>query len=341
MRGARKITLFPGESFDAISPFRRFRAMFAALRACDVVAIGLSYADRDAILLSWSLRLLGKKVVVFSESKFDDTRRSVLFELGKSTLLRCYSAAIVGGRRHVDYFRFLRFHRRPIIPGYDGVDLERVRRQAGGIMAPEGAGYEARPFVYVGRFVGKKNLERLIEGYARYVALTAGAPRRLILVGSGTEEGMLRERIAELEVGHLIDLPGFLSADAVSRTLAGSLALVLVSREEQWGLVVNEALALGLPAIVSRQVGSADALIRNLVNGFVVDSNCPEAIGRAMHHVASDRESWERMVAGSHGRAWMGDTERLADAMELLLYPDADEAAKRVKMFLAEMELES
>jgi len=340
VRGARKITLFPAQSFDAVPPLRRFRALFGALRNCDVIAIGLSYAEPDAILLSWALRLLGKKVVVFSESKFDDTRRSVWFELGKSALLGCYCAAIVGGRRHIEYFRFLRFHRRPVMPGCDGVSIERVRQQTGGAPAPHGASYETRPFVYVGRFVGKKNLAALIEAYARYVALSQAPPRRLVLVGAGDEEALLRRRIAELELGELVDFPGFLGAEAVSRTLSGALALVLVSREEQWGLVVNEALALGLPAIVSRQVGSADALVRNLVNGFVVDSNCSEAIARAMLQLACDRGGWERMVAGSHERAWMGDTERLADAIELLLYPDAAGAAERVKTFLAEMEHE-
>ena len=339
--GARKITLFPGQSFDSIPPLRRFRAMFAALRRCDMVAIGLSYARPDAILLSWTLRLLGKQVIVFSESKFDDTRRSVWFELGKSMILAAYTAAIVGGRRHIAYFRFLGFRGRPVLPGYDGVGVERVRAQAGGIMAPTGADYDGRPFVYVGRFVDKKNLLRLIEGYARYVALAGSQPRRLILVGSGTEEGRIRTRIDELGVAHLIDFPGFLSAEAVSRTLADALALMLVSGEEQWGLVVNEAMALGLPAIVSNEVGSRDALVRNLVNGFVVESNSPESIGRAMLRLATDRADWEAMVAASHARAWLGDTERLADAVELLLYPAASAAAERLKLFLAEMELEA
>ena len=339
--GARKITLFPGQSFDSIPPLQRFRAMFAALRRCDMVAIGISYGERDAVLLSWALRLLGKRVVVFSESKFDDHRRSVGFELCKSMILAAYSAAIVGGKRHIDYFRFLRFCRRPVLPGYDGVGVERVRAQAGGILAPHGTEYENRPFVYVGRFVGKKNLIRLVEGYARYVASTGPAPRRLILVGSGAEEDRMRRRIDELGVAHLIDFPGFLSAEAVSRTLAGALALMLVSREEQWGLVVNEALALGLPVIVSNEVGARDALVRNLVNGFVVESNSPDSIGRAMLQLAGDRAGWAAMVAASHDRAWMGDTERLADAVELLLYPGAEAAAERMKLFLAEMELEA
>ena len=339
--GARKVTLFPGQSFDSLSAWRRFRAMFALLRRCDLVAIGIAYSERDAILLSWALRLIGKRVVVFSESKFDDSRRSVWFELFKAGLLAAYSAAIVGGRRHVDYFRFLRFVRRPVLPGYDGVGLERIRAQAGRVLAPAGPDYASRPFVFVGRFVTKKNLIRLVEGYARYVALAGAEPRRLVLVGSGAEGPAIERHIAELGVAHLVDFPGFLSADAVSRMLSGALALVLVSVEEQWGLVVNEALAVGLPAIVSHEVGSRDALVRNLVNGFVVESNSPEAIGRAMLQLAGSEPGWQAMVAASHARAWLGDTERLADAVELLLYPGSTPAAERLAQFAAELELEA
>ncbi len=339
--GARKVTLFPGQSFDSLSPWRRFRALFALVRRCDLVAIGIAYSERDAILLSWVLRLIGKRVVVLSESKFDDSRRSVWFELFKAGLLGAYSAAIVGGRRHVDYFRFLRFNRRAVLPGYDGVGLERIRRQAGSVLAPAGPAYGARPFVFVGRFVGKKNLIRLIEGYAQYAALAGPEPRRLVLVGSGAEGPAMDRRIAELGIAHLVDFPGFLSADAVSRMLSGALALVLVSVEEQWGLVVNEALAVGLPAIVSHEVGSRDALVRNLVNGFVVESNSPAAIGRAMLQLGGDEAAWQAMVGASHARAWMGDAERLADAIELLLYPGSAAAAECMARFAAELELES
>lgn len=339
--GARKVTLFPGQSFDEISPLRRYRAMLAAVWRSNFVAIGLSYGEVDAILLSWTLRLLGKRVVVFSETKFDDKQRSIWHELLKCALLSCYSAAIVGAKRHIEYFRFLRFHRRPIIPGYDGVSLERVRRQAGSMLAPGGIAYETRPFVYVGRFVAKKNLEKLIEGYACYLALGGPTARRLVLVGSGDEEAMLRRRCDELDISHLVNFAGFLTAAEVSRTLASSLALMLVSSEEQWGLVVNEALAVGLPVVVSHEVGSRDALVRNLVNGFVVESSSPASIGHAMLLLATDRATWERMVTASHARGWLGDADRIADAIEILLYPEDPAATARIGQFMSELELES
>ena len=332
--GARKITLFPGQSFEAVPAIRRYLAMLRAVRTCDVVCVGLSYAQIDAILLSWTLRLLGKRVIVFSDSKFDDRQRSVGFEVLKSIILSCYSGAIVAGRRQLDYFRFLGFRKRPVLPGYDTVDVERIRRQAGDDTSVR-ANFEARPFVFVGRFVAKKNLFTLLAAFAVYAAAAGPTPRRLCLVGGGEDEARLRQAANELGIGGLVDFPGFLDAPAVARALSGALALVLVSSEEQWGLVVNEALAVGLPVIVSFEVGSRDALVRNLVNGFVVESNNVDSIARAMHEIC-DRETWQRLAAASHQRAWLGDCGRLADAIELLVDPLSATAAEGNDRMMAE-----
>ena len=334
--GGRKVTLFPGKSFDQLSTWQRFRATWAALRTCDWVCIGLSYAELSTILLVAMLRLSGKRVVVFSESKHDDKPRNAPGELAKRLILSPYNAAIVGATRHIAYFRMLGFRRRAVLPGYDGVGLDRIRAQGGGQLALSGRSFEQRDFVFVGRFVDKKNLPHLIESFARYVASAGVGARRLVLVGSGPEEPGLRAMIDARGLADRVEFPGFLPADAVSRILADALALVLPSVEEQWGLVVNEALAFGLPVIVSRQVGARDALVRDGVNGHVVESGSVEQLADAMRDLAGDRGRWEAKVAASHQRAWLGDCDRLADALELLIEPRNAAARANVDRFLAE-----
>ena len=334
--GARKLTLFPGANYDAVHWLRRLSAQFMALWRCRVVLVGIGYNEPDIVILSWLLRLCGVRVVMLSESKFDDKPRRAGFELFKALLLSAYSAAIVGGRRHLDYARFLGFRTRPVLPGYDTVGLNRVRAM-GGAAAPQGMAYAERPFVFVGRFVDKKGLFDLAAGYALYATAAGDHARRLVLVGAGPEEPGLRSRIAELGIARLVDFPGFLGAEAVARQLADALALVLVSREEQWGLVVNEALAFGLPVIVSEPVGARDALVRNLINGFVVEPGAADSLAAALHSLASDAALWQRMVAAAHARAWLGDTERLADAVEALCGEGTEAARERIAAFLTEL----
>ena len=102
-----------------------------------------------------------------------------------------------------------------MVPGYDTVNLARVQAMGGGIAAPGGTAYAARDFIFVGRFVDKKNLVELVEGYALYVTGAGAAPRRLVLIGAGQEEPLIRARAAELGVTGLIDFTGFLGAEAV------------------------------------------------------------------------------------------------------------------------------
>lgn len=335
IEGAAKITLFPGQSHDSIGWFRRFRAQFRALSRCSHVLVGIGYHEPDVILLAWVLRLWGVKVILLTESKADDHQRHALREVVKSLLLSPFHAAIVGAARQAEYVRSLGFRRRTVLPGYNCVGLDRIRAQGGGGMAPDGAPHADRHFIFVGRFVPNKNLLELVEGFARYRALAGAGARRLILVGSGPLEQELRQRASQLGVAEFVDFPGFLRAEQVSAMLADSLALVLVSRLEPWGLVVNEALAFGLPAIVSIPVGARDVLVRNLVNGYVVEIGSIDGIARAMNLLAGDMELWKRMALASREMAWLGDTERLADAVELLLDALARPAAARVGEFKA------
>ena len=335
--GAHKITLFPGEKYDQIGWLRRFWRQFKALRGCDTVMIGIGYNERDVIALSWLLAMLGKQVILLSESKFDDKPRTILTECLKAAVLAPYSSAIVGGHRHIAYFRFLGFRRRSVLPGYDTVSLARVRAMGGGAVAPAGADYASRNFIFAGRFVDKKNLLELIAGYALYTKGAGHQARRLVLIGAGAEEPAMRAVAAALGVSELIDFPGFLDAGAVAQHLRGGLALVLTSSEEQWGLVVNEALAFGLPAIISAAVGSGDLLVRNLRNGYVIEQGSPQGLAQAMANLAGDEALWRSMVAASHARAWLGDTERLADAAEALIdaSPAATDKVTEMQQFLA------
>jgi glycosyltransferase involved in cell wall biosynthesis len=258
-------------------------------------------------------------------------------ELAKALVLSPYRAAIVGGHRHMAYFRFLGFAKRRVIPGYDTVGLERIRAMGGGALAPQGLAHSQRDFVFVGRFVDKKNLVELVEGFAIYAKAAGPKARRLVLIGSGQEEPAIKAAAGAHGVTGLIDFPGFLGAGEVAARLSGALALVLPSVEEQWGLVVNEALAFGLPVIVSPAVGSGDALVRNLQNGFVIELGAPEGIAAAMHALAEDEALWRRMVNASHQRAWLGDTGRLADAAEALCFAGSVQAEEMIARFTASL----
>lgn len=335
VKDTRKIRLFADAKYEDIHFLRRWWAMFRATRRCDTVYIGIGYNEPDALLLALTLRLAGGRVIMMTASKWDDRPRRSSMELAKMLLLSPFSAALVGGARQMSYVRFLGFRKRPVRPGYSTVDIERIREQARSLTGGAQPAFADRPFIYVGRFVTKKLLHHTLAAYAAYVKQTTSAPHRLAMIGSGDLEPELRTQCDQLGISQLVDWPGFLDAPEVAARLSQGLALVLVSQEEQWGLVINEALAVGLPVIASSQVGAREALVRNLENGFVVEPGSADGLTRAMLAVAASEAEWSKLSQASTARAWLGDAQRFADAVELYTFPDNPETAARHEQFVA------
>ncbi|HEX4847216.1 MAG TPA: glycosyltransferase [Novosphingobium sp.] len=319
MGAARKVTLFPGQSFDAISRWRRLWKCLLAVRKARVVCLGVSYGEWDFLLLCWLLRLAGKRVILTSCSKFDDFPRRAWFELVKAAALSCFEGVLTSGGRGRDYFRFLGFRRRPIVTGYNSLALDRIRAQVASAVRGAAPDFVRRDFVFVGRFIDKKDLSVLIEAFARYLELEPASQRRLVLIGGGPMERELREQAARQVPDGRVEFPGFLEGAELYGRVAQGLCLVLVSCSEQWGLVINEAMALGQPIIASRAPGARDILVRNLINGFVLELGSVEGIARAMQRMGADEAAWAAMSSASGERAAMGDARVFAQALEQLV----------------------
>ena len=260
-------------------------------------------------------RLGGVRVYVSLDSKFDDKPRRISMELLKWLLMLPYHGAFAAGPRTREYLRFLGFRRRPIVMGYDTVSVERIRSLA----PPSEPGWTERPFLIVARFVPKKNLSLALRAFDAYRATTTGPVRRLRLCGSGPLAGELRALAETLAITDLVDFVGFVDQGRVAVELSRALCLLLPSWEEQWGLVVNEALAFSLPLLVSENVGARDMLVGTLDNGFVLEPDNVAAWAAAMTLLADDRPFWERMRDSARKRSLAGDVGTFVAGVETLI----------------------
>jgi glycosyltransferase involved in cell wall biosynthesis len=121
-------------------------------------------------------------------------------------------------------------------------------------------------FLFVGRLSEEKGIGTLIDAFA-------GLTRRinnpqLRIVGTGPMEGQLRRKVSELGLDKSITFVGSLQDEPLSREYYGAVCMVLPSRSEPWGLVVNEALAHGCPAVVSDSCGCVPELVHDGVSGY-------------------------------------------------------------------------
>ncbi len=121
----------------------------------------------------------------------------------------------------------------------------------------------------------------------------------LVLVGSGKHEAKYRERARELGIDRRVVFAGFVPRETMPSFYAIGDVLILPSRSEVWGLVINEALACGVPVIASDACGAAPDLITDGENGFIVPARDPAALANAIASFFSrpDRHAAMRAAA--------------------------------------------
>ncbi|MEO1481526.1 MAG: glycosyltransferase, partial [Myxococcota bacterium] len=117
---------------------------------------------------------------------------------------------------------------------------------------------------YIGRLIPLKRVDDLIEAISA-LKLRLNRPLSGLFVGSGALLSVLSKRAAAAGVdAHWV---GFQGRRGVAKYLAASDLLVNPSSSETWGVVLNEAIAFGLPVIASDQVAAGYDLVFPGVNG--------------------------------------------------------------------------
>lgn len=125
-------------------------------------------------------------------------------------------------------------------------------------------------FLYVGRLSREKGITDLLRAFA---SVQKTMPRAsLDIVGAGPLEKQLRSETRQLRLADSVNFLGPKGLDEIATMFRASTALVLPSRSEPWGLVVNEALSYGCPVVVSNACGCVpDLVLNDNITGFTFD----------------------------------------------------------------------
>lgn len=277
--------------------------------APDAVAIaGWSHPAALAALV-WCART-GIPAVLMSDSAEIDEIRKPWREAIKRRVIRLFSAGLVAGAPHRRYLAALGMDDVQIREGFDVVDNDHFARGAADARA-DAAALRAelglkRPFFLAScRFVAKKNLFNLLAAYRHYRAGAGAAAWDLVLLGGGPLAPSLRGTVEAEGLGASVHLPGFRQYAELPRYYGLAGAFILASTSEQWGLVVNEAMAAGLPVLVSDRCGCSEDLVRPGVNGYRFDPLDPAELGEQMRKIAAD--DCDRHAMAEAGQALIAD----------------------------------
>ncbi len=294
----RFLPVAPGWRLDRFNGIRLQNSWRAELRARKVTTLWLE---------GWRFRTLWQASAAAHDLHIPVWLRGESHDLAPESRLRRLLKGVALGWlfRRVDCFLFIgsanrRFYRRRNIPENRlrpapyCVDNERFATAAREL-APRraelrrrwGIAEDACCIFFCGKLMAKKRPLDLVAA-ARLAPILAGRPVHLLFAGEGELAADLRRDLATAGAP-AATLAGFLNQSEIPGAFAVADCLVLPSDYgETWGLVVNEALASGLPVIVSDHCGCAEDLAAPLGPAHVFRCGDTEALAASLRAVAAN-----------------------------------------------------
>lgn len=318
----RRVQVFPNRVFEEISSAEMHAATMATLDELAPDAVGImSYGFPDARAAVEWCRRRRKVAVLMTDTKADDAIRVGWRERIKKQIVAQYDVALVAGTPQRDYLITLGFPSELILDGYAAVDNAYFKEhaEAARLMPAKALGHlpglgDPSPFFLTcSRLLPFKNLARLLQAYHQY-RQASPAPWRLLIVGDGPERASLEQQVARQQTAGVV-FCGFRQIDELPAYYGRAGTFVLPTLKDTWGLVVNEAMASGLPILVSKKAGCASDLVREGETGFTFDPFDVAAMGDLLGRVAADDRKREGMGRAAQDHIESYSPKRFAEQL--------------------------
>jgi glycosyltransferase involved in cell wall biosynthesis len=242
--------------------------------------------------------------ILWVESTEQDFRsRNWIIEFLKTRFLKRCSAFVVPGKSSFQYVKNYGIRDEEIFTAPNAVDSELFFQKAAAVrqdaeIQRQSLQLPPRFFLFVGRLVREKGVFDLLEAYAKLTPELRAAVG-LVLAGEGTARATLVRRASLIKPGQ-IQFTGFVHREQLASYYALAEVFVFPSHTDPWGLVVNEAMACGLPVIASDAAGSTADLVEDNWNGRVVRRGDMAQLTSAMEELGRDPAL--RATMGKHSQ---------------------------------------
>ena len=286
-------------SLEQVAFWPKLKKMLVEIRAYKPHVVNLTgYYDPAQLVVLLYCKLAGIKTILSNESSQQDRTRRGLKESIKKEIVGSFDGYFCFGKTSVDYLLQLDAEKSKILANkgavvdnetllgtYQKAKLNRQQQLAALRMRP-------RNFIFVGRLVEIKNLRTLLESYQNLT--DNNGQWGLIFLG----EGIQKAELQALANTHQTEGVVFLDGQPwykVPEYLALADVLVLPSWSEPWGLVVNEAMVCGLPAVASAVCGCVPDLVIENETGFVFDPNNGGELTQKMQQFVSGTANYNAL----------------------------------------------
>jgi glycosyltransferase involved in cell wall biosynthesis len=228
------------------------------------------WAESAFMAAAFVLGRASARFSIYAECPDDTVRRSVM-RRGARAVAGHWVAGRASGMfavSHfaVDYFAALGFRRECIYPFGYFRSTPRVK------VDPS---RETANLVYIGQLVHRKGIDILLQAVAPIARRFPDM--RLSVIGMGPEYASISAKVRENGLANHVMFEGVKPSAHIHERLQQASVLILPSRWDGWGLVINEALAAGIPVIASDRCGAADLIVSGM-NGYVFRSESVDSL---------------------------------------------------------------
>jgi glycosyltransferase involved in cell wall biosynthesis len=265
------------KSLDEVGFKERLESLIAEFDSYKPTVLNVTgWFDWAQVILMIYARFRGVRIVLSSESSSADQGRSGFKEKIKSRIVNLADAFFCFGKTSADYLLSLGVKNSQIAVSNAAVIDEDVIRSnytkaKADLMLHPASTAGKRNFIFVGRLAAEKNLNMLIDAFVNVREHDKQDAWNLLFVGDGPVRADLEKQASGSGIPGSIHFTGGFPWYKIPGWLAKSDVLVLPSKSEPWGLVVNEAMVCGMPVVVSKNCGCAEDLVKEGLNGFTFD----------------------------------------------------------------------
>ena len=251
---------------------------------------------------SWCIllycKLKGIKTILSNESTADDHARNGIKEFIKGLIIKQFDGYFNFGTLSENYIISLGISPKKMLVKRNCVDNKSLkeiylRHLPNRTQQQKILNIAPKNFIFVGRLIDYKNLFLFLDAF--HEAMQRSSEKwGILILGDGELKADLQHHVSENNIQN-ISFQNGVSWQQVPEYLTLSDVLVLPSYSEPWGLVVNEAMACGLPVIVSEKCGCAIDLVRNGENGFTFAPDSSESLMKILLKFINQKVDSEKM----------------------------------------------
>lgn len=267
------------------------------------VVIMMGWDSLTSFLVHLYCSFSGTKFVLYSDSTplEKSWRRIVTLPLVKLHVVTA-DALISGGTRSKEYLQILGADPKRIHVSFNTVDVEKYQQKTAFFQKKRNETLKKlqlenkKIILYYGQMIERKGVDLLLSAYQR---LKKNNPDiALLLIGDGPLKEKLSSKIQKESIldAVLLSNPG---DEEICRYYALASVFVLPSREDVWGLVVNEAMSAGVPVVVSDHAGCAPDLVSDGQEGYVFASENIHDLSEKIMKVIENNSFQKKMAQKS------------------------------------------